>query len=91
MLEKAEMDISQIDHWVPHQANIRIIKAAGRELKMPMENTLITLDQYGNSSAATIPFSLSKLKKQRQYKQGDKILFSSIGAGFVSGSLIYGL
>lgn len=91
VLERAKIDVANINHWIPHQANIRIIKATGKDLKIPMEKTLITLDEFGNSSAATIPFSLSKCKIQRKYKKGDKILLSAIGAGFVSGSIVYGL
>lgn len=94
VLERSKVTPSQIDHWAPHQANIRIIKAAGKGLQIPMDKTLISLDEYGNSSAATIPFSLSKCRTQhegdRQYKKGDKILLTAIGAGFVSGSIVYG-
>lgn len=95
VLERLNNSASDIDHWIPHQANVRIIKAAGRGLKIPMNKTLITLDEYGNSSAATIPFSLSKCRTEyggdRQYKRGDRILLSAIGAGFVSGSIVYGV
>lgn len=95
VLERSKIEAAKTDHWAPHQANIRIIKAAGKGLKIPMDKTLVTLDEYGNSSAATIPFSLSKCRTKyggnRDYKQGDKILLSAIGAGFVSGSIVYGM
>ncbi|KZL23643.1 beta-ketoacyl-ACP synthase III [Pseudovibrio sp. Ad37] len=91
ILGQADIKPSEVDHWAPHQANSRIIQAVGTNLGINADKTLITLGEYGNSSAATIPFSLSKCRENRSYKAGDKILLSAIGAGFVSGSLLIGM
>lgn len=91
LLERTGLSIDEITHWAPHQANARIVHAVADNLNIPTEKALMTLQEYGNSSAATIPFSLSKCREHRSYQQGDKILMSAIGAGFVSGSLIFGL
>ncbi|QUS57778.1 beta-ketoacyl-ACP synthase III [Pseudovibrio brasiliensis] len=91
ILDRAELKPSDVDHWAPHQANSRIIQAVGTNLGINADKTLMTLGEYGNSSAATIPFSLSKCREERSYKPGDKLLLSAIGAGFVSGSLLIGM
>ena len=91
ILTKAGLKPSDVDHWAPHQANSRIIQAVGANLGIHADKTMMTLGEYGNSSAATIPFSLSKCRKERSYQAGDKLLLSAIGAGFVSGSLLIGL
>ncbi|KZL14544.1 3-oxoacyl-[acyl-carrier-protein] synthase 3 protein 1 [Pseudovibrio axinellae] len=91
VLDKAGLKPSDVDHWIPHQANSRIINAVGTNLGLNSDKTLMTLGEYGNSSAATIPFSLSKCREQRSYKTGDKLLLSAIGAGFVSGTVLVGI
>jgi len=82
---------AEITHWAPHQANSRIIQAVGHNLNIPAEKTLMTLGEYGNSSAATIPFSLSKCRETRSFQPGEKLLLSAIGAGFVRGTVLVGL
>ncbi|WP_310621647.1 beta-ketoacyl-ACP synthase III [Flexibacterium corallicola] len=91
VLEQAGVKSSDVDHWAPHQANSRIIQAVGNSLGIGEDRTLMTLGEFGNSSAATIPFTLSKCRENRDFKEGDKLLLSAIGAGFVSGSLLVGL
>ncbi|GHB16711.1 3-oxoacyl-ACP synthase [Pseudovibrio japonicus] len=91
ILDQAGLSPSDVDHWAPHQANSRIIQAVGTNLSIDPDKALMTLAKYGNSSAATIPFSLSKCRENRSYRTGDKLLLSAIGAGFVSGSLLIGM
>ncbi len=91
VLNKAGLTAADVDHFAPHQANSRIIDAVESNLGINSDNTLITLNKFGNSSAATIPFSLSRCRETRSYREGDTFLLSAIGAGFVSGSLLVGL
>ncbi len=91
VLNKAGLTAADVDHFAPHQANSRIIDAAESNIGINSDNTLITLNKFGNSSAATIPFSLSRCRETRSYREGDTFLLSAIGAGFVSGSLLVGL
>ncbi len=82
---------SDIEHFVPHQANTRIIAAVQRQLKISEENTVSSVALYGNSSAATIPLSLSLAATERTYKPGDRMLLTAAGAGLTGGALVYGL
>ena len=79
-----------IIHWVPHQANTRIIEATRTRLAIPPERTLSSVAHYGNSSAATIPFTLSLLAQQRRYKRGETVLLTAAGAGLTGGSIVWG-
>ncbi|MEO1206311.1 MAG: beta-ketoacyl-ACP synthase III [Pseudomonadota bacterium] len=78
---------SDIDHWVPHQANARIIEAARRALSFTPAQTRSSVQTYGNSSAASIPFTLSQLHASRPLTSGAQLLFSAAGAGLTGGSI----
>ncbi len=88
-LKNNDMTIDQIDWWIPHQANIRIIKAAAKKIGIDYRHIAITIKDYGNSSAATIPLTLAKYRQDGIIKDGDKLLLTGVGAGFTEGSLIY--
>lgn len=89
-LASADLSVDNIAHWVPHQANTRIIEATRSKLSIPQGNTLSSVALYGNSSAATIPFTLSLLFHERNYKRGERLLFSAAGAGLTGGSIVWG-
>lgn len=78
----------EIDHFIPHQANIRIINKVRKNLGLEQDVVAISLDKYGNSSAATIPLTLSLYHERGLIKSGDTILMAAIGAGFIGGAAI---
>ncbi|MGD9668445.1 MAG: beta-ketoacyl-ACP synthase III [Hyphomicrobiaceae bacterium] len=89
-LASAGTSIGDIAHWVPHQANSRIIEATRGKLAVPQEKTLSSVAYYGNSSAATIPFTLSLLAPERNYRRGERLLFTAAGAGLTGGAIVWG-
>ena len=88
VLEKAALSPSDIDWMVPHQANIRIIKATAQKLKLPMEKVIVTVNDHGNTSAASIPLALSSANIEGKLKKGDLILMEAIGGGLAWGSVL---
>jgi 3-oxoacyl-[acyl-carrier-protein] synthase III len=82
------MDKSEIDWLVPHQANLRIIQAAAKKLSMSMEQVVVTLDRHGNTSAATIPTALDEAIRDGRIKRGQTILMEAFGSGFTWGSAL---
>ena len=74
-----------IDWYVPHQANLRIIEAVGSRVKIPEEKVLVNIQHYGNTSAASIPLCLDEYKSR--LKKGDKIVLTAFGAGFTWGAM----
>jgi len=77
-----------IDLFIPHQANQRIIEAVAERLRIPMEKTFINVERYGNTSSASIPIALDEAKRQQKIKPGDLVLLASFGAGFTWGSAL---
>jgi 3-oxoacyl-[acyl-carrier-protein] synthase-3 len=84
----ADLDghIDDIDWFVPHQANMRIIQAAARKLGMPMERVIATVDEHANTSSASVPLALDLAIKDGRIKRGDTLLLAAFGAGFTWGS-----
>ncbi len=82
------MDKSMIDWLVPHQANIRIIAATARKLEMPMDNVVVTVDEHGNTSAASIPLAFDIAVRDGRIKDGDMVLMEAFGGGFTWGSAL---
>ncbi len=78
--------LEDIDWFVPHQANMRIIQAAAKKLKMPMEQVIATVDEHANTSGASIPLALDVAVKDGRIKRGDTLMFAAFGAGFTWGS-----
>lgn len=87
-LEKAKFSIKDIDLFIPHQANIRIIDAIARKLKCPQEKIFVNVDRYGNTSAASIPIALDEAIREGRIKKGYLILIATFGAGFAWGSAL---
>ena len=71
-----------------HQANLRIIEAAANRLKIPTERTIVNIDEYGNTSAASIPLALSEAAESGRIGDGDLVLLSGFGAGMTWGSAV---
>ena len=90
LLERNQLEIDDIDWLIPHQANIRIIKSVAEGMDFPMEKVIINIHKYGNTTAGTLPLCLWDYEKQ--FKKGDKIVFTAFGGGFTWGStyLIWG-
>jgi 3-oxoacyl-[acyl-carrier-protein] synthase-3 len=87
-LEKGGVDKSQIDRLVPHQANLRIIQAAARKLDMPMERVVVTVQDHGNTSAASIPLALDVAVRDGRIQRGQLLLLETFGGGFTWGSAL---
>lgn len=87
-LEANGMQKSDIDWLVPHQANIRILQATARKLDMSMDNVVVTVDQHGNTSAASIPLALDTAVRDGRIKRGEIILMEAFGGGFTWGSAL---
>lgn len=79
------LTVDDIDYFVPHQANLRIIEAIAERFKIPSEKVLINIQKYGNTSAASIPLCLSDFESR--FKKGDKFILTAFGAGFTWGAL----
>ena len=88
LLERNGLDASQLDLFVSHQANRRIITAAAERLGLPDSKVIINLEMYGNTTAATIPLALSDAVRQGRLKKGDLVLLASVGAGFTVGAVL---
>ena len=82
------MQKSDIDWLVPHQANLRIIKATAKKLSMSMEQVVVTLDKHGNTSAATIPTALDEAIRDGRIQRGQTLLLEAFGSGFTWGSAL---
>lgn len=87
-LEAAGLDKADIDWLIPHQANIRIIQATARKLRMDMSRVVVTVDQHGNTSAASVPLALDVAVRDGRIKRGETLLMEAFGGGFTWGSVL---
>ncbi|PZQ99455.1 MAG: 3-oxoacyl-ACP synthase [Cereibacter sphaeroides] len=87
-LEKAGLTAEDVDWIVPHQANLRIISATAQRMGVPMNRVVVTVQDHGNTSAASIPLALSVGKQRGQIKPGDLIVTEAIGGGLAWGSVV---
>lgn len=87
-LKSNNVSKTDLDWFVPHQANLRIIKAAAKKLDMPMERVVVTVDEHANTSAASIPLALDIAVRDGRIKRGELILLEAFGAGFTWGSAL---
>lgn len=88
-IEKAGIGTDQVDLFIPHQANSRIIEAAAKRLQMPAEKVFINLHRYGNTSCASIPLALSEALDENRLDDGDTIVLVGFGGGLAWGSLLF--
>jgi 3-oxoacyl-[acyl-carrier-protein] synthase-3 len=91
VLAKAGRNEADIDWLIPHQANIRIMQSTARKLKLPMDKVVVTVDQHGNTSAASIPLALDHAVRAGQVKKGDTLLLEGVGGGFTWGAVLLDL
>jgi 3-oxoacyl-[acyl-carrier-protein] synthase-3 len=88
VLTKAGKTDADIDWLIPHQANIRIMQSTAKKLKMPMEKLIVTVDQHGNTSAASIPLALDHAVRSGKVKRGDTLMLEGVGGGFTWGAVL---
>ena len=91
VLEKAGRTEADIDWLVPHQANIRIMQSTARKLKLPLERVIVTVDDHGNTSAASIPLALDTGVRDGRIQPGDTVLLEGVGGGFTWGAVLFDL
>ncbi len=87
-LKKNKMTVDDLDWFVPHQANHRIIEAVAKRVNLPMEKVLINVDRFGNTSAATVPTMLDEAIRDGRIKAGQTVLLDAFGAGLTYGSVL---
>lgn len=87
-LEANQVKLSELDWFIPHQANLRIIEAVAKRLDFPMEKILVNVDRYGNTSSATVPTMLDEAVRDGRIKKGQLLLFDVFGAGLTFGSAL---
>jgi 3-oxoacyl-[acyl-carrier-protein] synthase-3 len=87
-LAKADRKDTDIDWLIPHQANIRIMQSTAKKLKMPLDKLIVTVDQHGNTSAASIPLALDSAVRSGKIKQGDTLMLEGVGGGFTWGAVL---
>jgi 3-oxoacyl-[acyl-carrier-protein] synthase-3 len=87
-LESNGFTMDDVDWFIPHQANFRIIEAVAKRLNCPMEKVVVNVDRYGNTSAATIPTALDEAVRDGRIKKGDLVLLDSFGAGLTYGAIL---
>lgn len=87
-LAKANLTDADIDWLIPHQANLRIMQSTAKKLKLPLEKLIVTVDQHGNTSAASIPLALDASIRSEKIKKGDTLMLEGVGGGFTWGSVL---
>ena len=88
VLDKAGRSTEQLDWLIPHQANIRIMQATARKLRLPMDKVIVTVDQHGNTSAASIPLALDLAVRDGRIRAGDCVMLEGVGGGFTWGAVL---
>ncbi len=91
VLGKAGRQDSDIDWLIPHQANIRIMQGTAKKLKLPLDKLVVTVDEHGNTSAASIPLALDHAVRSGQVKRGDTVMLEGVGGGFTWGAVLLDL
>ena len=87
-LAKANLTEADIDWLIPHQANLRIMHSTAKKLKVPFEKLIVTVDQHGNTSAASIPLALDEAVRSGKVKKGDILMLEGVGGGFTWGAVL---
>jgi len=88
ILDRNNMSSDNIEWFIPHQANYRIIDAVARAIKMPAEKSVLTVSKYGNTSSASIPMAINDMYEEGKLKTGDMMLLDAFGGGFTWGSAL---
>jgi 3-oxoacyl-[acyl-carrier-protein] synthase-3 len=87
-LDANQLRVEDLDLYVPHQANVRILRAVAERLGLPPEKVMLNLDQYGNTSAASIPIALDEAVRQGRIKDGSLVMLGAFGAGLTWASAL---
>ncbi len=85
--KEAELTLDQIDWFIPHQANLRIIEAVGTRFNIPASKVIINVDRYANTSSASVPVALDEAIRDGRIKRGDNLLMAAFGAGLTAGAI----
>lgn len=88
-LESTHLTVADVQHYIPHQANIRILQAVATGLNIPMEKFIVSLDKHANTSAASIPLAFNAAYQEGKIKRGDLVLLCGFGAGYTWGTTIF--
>lgn len=88
LMARLGIPMSEIDHFISHQANRRILEAVGKQLSIPSEKVLMNVEKYGNTSAASLPILLAEASSEGTLKPGDLVLLSAFGGGFTWGAVL---
>ncbi len=88
LLQRNGLTAADIDVFIPHQANKRIITATADRLKLRPESIIINIDRYGNTTAGTIPLAMDTARQEGKLKKGSLVLLASVGAGFTVGATL---
>ena len=88
VLEKTNIDVSDISLFIPHQASVNILKQIAEDVGLSTDKLVAVMSDYGNIAGASIPIALDDAMKNNQIKKGDKLLFTAIGSGWSWGSII---
>jgi 3-oxoacyl-[acyl-carrier-protein] synthase-3 len=88
LLERNDKHGSDLDCFISHQANLRIICATADRLKMPREKVIVNIERFGNTTAGTIPLAMSTALEEKKLKKGDLLMLAAVGAGFTSGATL---
>ena len=91
VLAKAERTEADIDWLIPHQANIRIMQGTAKKLKLPLDKVIVTVDEHGNTSAASIPLALDAAVRTGRIRRGDTVMLEGVGGGFTWGAVLLDL
>ena len=91
VLDKAGRTTEDVDWLIPHQANIRIMQGTTRRMKLPMDKLIVTVDEHGNTSAASVPLALDESVRSGKIKRGDTVLLEGVGGGFTWGAVLLDL
>jgi 3-oxoacyl-[acyl-carrier-protein] synthase-3 len=91
VLAKADKTSADLDWLIPHQANIRIMQGTAKKLKLSMDQMIVTVDQHGNTSAASIPLALDVGVRSGRVKPGQLVLLEGVGGGFTWGAVLLNL
>lgn len=88
ILKNNALSVDDIDWMIPHQANVRIIQAIARRIKLPMEKVIVTVENHGNTSAASIPLALDIAVRDGRIRRGQTVLLEAVGGGFTWGAVL---
>ena len=88
-IDAADLELADIDWLIPHQANIRIMQATARRLKLDMDNVVVTVDRHGNTSAASIPLALDVAVRDGRIRRGQRVMLEGVGGGFTWGAVLF--